>query len=116
MDDSGNLDDEARAELLCYLVVAQLVALARTGGWLRTDHVVESLNIWLKGNGARAAWRDRLHLGALSEKVALDFAGFPECANSQSLARLFTDGWRMDYRSPFVGQIHSACKGELKEG
>ncbi|MCX4156174.1 MULTISPECIES: hypothetical protein [Paraburkholderia] len=36
----SNLDDEARAELLCYLVVGQLVARARTGEWLRTDHLV----------------------------------------------------------------------------
>ena len=116
MDDSSNLDDEARAELLCYLVVAQLVALARTGSWLRTDHVVESLDIWLRGNGARASWRDRLHLGALSEMVALDFAELPWAADSDSLAQLFTDGWRMDYRSPFVGQIYSVCEDELKEG
>ncbi|CAE6855495.1 hypothetical protein R75465_07393 [Paraburkholderia aspalathi] len=116
MDDSSNLDDEARAELLCYLVVAQLVALARTGGWLRTDHVVESLTIWLKGNGARAVWHDRLRLGALSEKVALDFAGLPAFVDSDSLAQLFTDGWRMDYRSPLVGRIYSACEDRLKEG
>ncbi|CAE6945994.1 hypothetical protein R69608_05523 [Paraburkholderia nemoris] len=50
----GRLDDEARAELLCYLVVAQLVARARTGEWLRTDHLVESTRIWLAGNGADA--------------------------------------------------------------
>jgi hypothetical protein len=41
-----NLDDEARAELLCYLVVGQLAARARTGEWLRTDHLVESTRIW----------------------------------------------------------------------
>ncbi|WP_284692628.1 hypothetical protein [Paraburkholderia terrae] len=34
-------DDEARAEMLCYLVVGELVAMARTGDWLRTDHLVE---------------------------------------------------------------------------
>ena len=116
MDDSGNLDDEARAELLCYLAVGQLVARARTGGWLRTDHVVELLDIWLKGNGAQANWQDRLYLGALSKNVALDFAGLPGFADSDSLAQLFTDGWRMDYRSPFVGQIYSACEDELKDG
>ncbi|MFM0416002.1 hypothetical protein [Paraburkholderia aromaticivorans] len=116
MDDSGNLDDEARAELLCYLVVAQRVALARTGSWLRTDHVVESLDIWLRGNGARASWRDRLRLGALSEMVALDFAGLPWAADSDSPAQLFTDGWRMDYRSPIVRAIYAACEARLKPG
>ncbi|MCX4139337.1 hypothetical protein M0D68_14175 [Paraburkholderia sp. SEWSISQ10-3 4] len=116
MNDSSNLDDEARAELLCYLAVGQLVTRAGTGGWLRTDHVVELLTIWLTGNGARANWLDRLLLGALSEKVAMDFAELPGFANSESLAQLFTDGWRMDYRSRVVGRIYSACKDELKQG
>ncbi|MFM0185018.1 hypothetical protein PQR25_04470 [Paraburkholderia nemoris] len=116
MDDSGNLDHEARAELLCYLVAAQLIALARTGGWLRTDHVVESLTIWLKGNGAQASWLDRMQLGVLSEKIALDFAELPWAADSDSLAQLFTDGWRMDYRSPIVRTIYVACEVKLKSG
>ena len=114
MNNSSNLDDEARAELLCYLVVGQLVARARTGDWLRTHHVVELLNIWVTGNGAQANWLDRLHLGALSEKVALDFGGLPGFADSDALAQLFTDGWRMDYRSPMVRTIHAACEVKLK--
>ncbi|CAB3744387.1 hypothetical protein LMG24238_07253 [Paraburkholderia sediminicola] len=114
MTDSSNLDDEARAELLCYLVVGQLVAQARTGGWLRTDHAVELLNIWLKGNGARANWQDRPYLGTLSEKVALDFARLPGFADSDSLAQLFTDGWRLDYRSSIVRRIYAACEDELR--
>lgn len=36
MSSAPPLDDEARVELLCYLVVAQLVARARSGDWLRT--------------------------------------------------------------------------------
>jgi hypothetical protein len=42
------LNDEVRAELLCYLVIGELVAMARTGSWLRTDHLVESSRSWLK--------------------------------------------------------------------
>ncbi|WOD14471.1 hypothetical protein [Paraburkholderia kirstenboschensis] len=77
MTSSSNLDDEARAGLLCYLVVGQLVALARTGGWLRTDHYVELLNIWFHSNGAEAAWLQGVRLEALSQKTALDFARLP---------------------------------------
>ncbi len=109
----GSLDDEARAELLCYLVVGQLVARSRTGEWLRPDHLVESTRIWLSGNGADADWSERVHLGALSERIALDFAEMPRFADSASLAKLFTDGWRLDYRSPIVRGVHAACKSEL---
>jgi hypothetical protein len=52
----------------------------------------------------------------LSEKVALDFAELPNFADPASLAELFTDGWRMDYRSPNVWNIYAACKDELKTG
>ena len=113
---SNNFDDEARAEFLCYLVVGQLVARARTGGWLRTDHAVELMNIWTNGNGARVGWLDRLHIAALSEKVATGFAGLPGFVDSDSLVQLFTDGWRMDYRSPRVRTIYSACTNESKAG
>lgn len=115
-DPQASLDDEARAELLCYLVVAQLIARARTGAWLRTDHLVESTRIWLAGNGADAGWLERVHLGALSETIALDFAEQPCFANAPELAKLFTDGWRLDYRSPTVRGIYAACRNELHGG
>ena len=38
-------DGEARGELPCCLVVAQLLARASSGSWLRTDHLVESARI-----------------------------------------------------------------------
>jgi hypothetical protein len=109
----GHLDDEARAELLCYLVVGQLVARSRTGEWLRTDHLVESTRIWLASNSAEARWTERVHLGALSEQIALDFAELPRFSDAASLAKLFTDGWRLDYRSPIVRGVYAACKSEL---
>ncbi|WJF92015.1 hypothetical protein QS306_14705 [Paraburkholderia bonniea] len=83
----NNLDDEARAERLCCLVAGQLVARARTGEWLRTGHLVEWLNIWANGNGARVSWQDRLHLGARSGKVALELGELPEFADSDALAK-----------------------------
>jgi len=108
------LDDEARAELLCYLAIAQLVAKARSDAWLLTDHLVESIRIWLMANGAKANWPERLRLGSLSERLALGLRELPGIADEESLARLFTDGWRLDYRSPIVREIHATCVSELK--
>ncbi|WP_433693264.1 hypothetical protein [Paraburkholderia phenoliruptrix] len=109
------LDHEARAELLCYLVVGQLVARARTGDWLRTDHFVESLNISLNANGAQADWLERMQFKSLSEMVALDLHKLPHLVDEAKLAELFTDGWRLDYRSPVVRSIYAACKTELRD-
>jgi hypothetical protein len=77
---------------------------------------VELLHIWFSGNGAEADWREAAHLGALSEKVSLDFANLPNFADSAWLAKLFTDGWRMNYRSPNVWNIYAACEDALKGG
>jgi hypothetical protein len=64
-------------------------------------------------NGANADWAERVHLGTLSRQIALDFAELPRFADSASFARLFTDGWRLDYRSPIVRGSHAACESEL---
>ncbi len=108
------LQPKTRAELLCYLVVAELIARARTGGWLRTDHFVESLNIWLNANGAQIDWLDRIYFKSVSEIVASGFGNLPHFADEPKLAELFTDGWRLDYGSPVVRSIYAACERELR--
>ncbi|WP_148662454.1 hypothetical protein [Paraburkholderia phytofirmans] len=67
-------------------------------------------------NGAHANWLDRMYLGALSENVALDFAVLPWAEDLNSLAQLFTDGWRIDYRYTVVRTICAACETKLKVG
>jgi hypothetical protein len=107
-------DDEARAELLCYLVVSQLVAHARTGAWLQPDHMVESTRIWLKANAAECDWLDRIGLARLSVNLAPIFLVFPDLCDASELAKLFTDGWLLDRRSPVVRAIFVACRNELQ--
>ena len=77
------------------------------------DHFVESLHIWLNANGAQADWLERMQLKMRSERVAMDFGAPPHLADEAKLADLFTDGWRLDYRSPVVRSIYAACETEL---
>lgn len=107
------LDDEARAELLCYLVVGQLVAIDRTGTQLRTDHVIESARIWLANNGAECDWQERARLSQWSAELAPEFLPYPDLHDAEQLAKLFTDGWRLDYRSAAVQRIHDVCRAYL---
>jgi hypothetical protein len=116
MTDPSNLDDKGRAELLCYLVVGQLVARARTGGWLQTDQRVELLNIWFNGHQLEVDWPEGVYLCALSETIALDFVEVPSFTDSAWLAKLFGDGPQIEYRSPYVWNIHAACANQLKTG
>jgi hypothetical protein len=104
---------KTQAELLCYLVVAQLIARARTGAWLRTDHFVESLHVWLNANSAEVDWLERMHFKCVSEILASDFGNLPHFANEHKVAELFTDSWRLDYESPVVRGVFAACEREL---
>ncbi|QYD67991.1 hypothetical protein KZJ38_17080 [Paraburkholderia edwinii] len=109
-----HLDDEARAELLTYLVAGQLVARARTGVWLETTHLVESAQIWLASNGANCSWFERAHLARVSAELAPSFLNAPALSDAATLAQLFTDGGRLDYRSPIVGEMFSVCQQLLR--
>ena len=107
------LDSEARGELLCYLVVAQLLARARSGSWLRTDHLVESARIWLSGNGATPGWFESVRLGDISRQLAASTWAVEPLRDTDVLSTLFTDTWRLDYRSPIVQGIHDVCAARL---
>lgn len=111
----NNLDREARAELLCYLVVSQLTARALTGTWLSASNVIESLRIWLRANGASADWMDRLAVAGAAEEVAQSLTiNFP--TDEHSLARLFcVDRWQLDHRSPTVQLVYRACAESLEK-
>lgn len=107
------LDDESRAELLCYLVIGELVAMAKTGNWLRTDHLVESTRIWMTANGARCDWQDRVALAQTAAELAPSVLASFQLATEQSLVPLFSDGWMLDYRSLIVCDIHRVCAARL---
>jgi hypothetical protein len=83
--DVPNLDHEARAELLTYLVASQLVSRSRTEGWLTPVHLAESEQVWQ----------------------------LPPFRNAGFLANFFTDGWRLDYRSSLVRCLNKVCVEEL---
>ncbi|WCM21956.1 hypothetical protein NDK50_12470 [Paraburkholderia bryophila] len=110
----GGLDDEARAELLCYLVVAQLIAHARTGAWLRTDHLVESTRIWLASRKLEIDWSARIRLAQSSDIVAKAMGKLPGLQNEDRLAKFFfPDGWHLDYQSPIVQGMLDVCSAHL---
>jgi hypothetical protein len=89
--------DEARAELLGYLVVAEVVAMARTGEWLHTDHLVESGR-----------------LGQIAAELAPQVIETFGLARERSLVPLFVDGWMLDRESPVVCGIYEVCAARLR--
>lgn len=114
-DRPQTLDADARARLLCYLVVAQLVGHSRTGEWLRTDHLVESSRMALASLPESCGWQDRLKLARTSVDLAPQFLVFPCFRDEGTLAGLFTDGWQLDCSSPVLRGILDVCKDHLFE-
>ena len=108
-----NLDTEARSELLTYLVASQLVGRAQSGEWLKLEHLIESENLWLKANGGNCDMVDRVRLIAESYKVASEMVVYPVMNDPTFLSRLFTDGWRLDYRNPVVRGMFDVCAHRL---
>jgi hypothetical protein len=112
----GSLDDEARAELLCYFVVGQLVAWTRTGNWLALNHLVELALIWLRSNGLSGdSIEDCEFAFTDTPAIAQKFLGSPDFSHSDKLAQLFADGMRLDYRSPAVMAIYVVCEAAVQE-
>jgi hypothetical protein len=110
---ASSFDDEARAELLCHVVVSQLIARAKTGEWMRTDHLVETMKLWASANGASPEWLDSVRLGDVSQKLAQTVWTIELLRDTDELSKLFTDGRRLDYRSPIVRGIHDVCAERL---
>ncbi|WP_322050568.1 hypothetical protein [Paraburkholderia bannensis] len=111
----SKLDDETKAELLTFLVVGQLFAFARSGDWLRTDHLIESAQIWLSSNGAACDWLERARLVEACRVVAIAALDMPFPQLETDLVQLFNldGGWFLDYRQPVVRQIHQMCVSHL---
>jgi hypothetical protein len=108
-----NLDDEARSELLTYLVVSQLVTRAKSGEWLTPEHLGESESIWLKANGGNCDVAERLRLGQDSTRIASEMLAIPMMKELASLTAMFADSWRLDYRNPIVRGIFDVCAHHL---
>ncbi|MCC8397489.1 hypothetical protein LJ656_33585 [Paraburkholderia sp. MMS20-SJTR3] len=111
----GNLDDDARAELLCYLLVSQLLARRRTGNWLSSNRLIERARRWLGLNDGYSGWFDRARLCALSEVLAADLEPQISIVASNRLAALFYENQRLNYRRPLTRFLHNICAERLRK-
>jgi hypothetical protein len=114
-DNPAKLDAPERADLLCFLVLAQLIGHASTGEWLRTDHVVEATRMWLASNSAECDWLERVKLAKMSVDLAPQFLIFPWFMDPAAMAKLFADGWQLDYRSPILRGMLDVCAEHLAQ-
>jgi hypothetical protein len=112
---SSKLDGPERADLLCFLVMAQLIGHATAGEWLRIDHAVEAGRIWAASNSAECNWLERAKLARIAADIAPTFLVFPCFQDAREIVKLFVDGWMLDYRSPTVRGMLDVCAEHLHQ-
>lgn len=109
-----DFDLYARTELLAYLVASQLVRRQRTKQWLNFEQLVEYTHLWLRLNGRRVDWLQRVGLACRAQCLAERIERTSrERRDAKTVARMFLGGRRLDLRSPVVAEIFVACAANL---
>jgi hypothetical protein len=110
MSNSLNTDLRARAELLAYLVVSQLLARQMSGKWLSVEHLADSTMLWLKANGVSVEGMQRVLLGAQALDVAEGLEDSRQFdVTPESVRTLFCENLHLDFRSPVAREIYQRC-------
>ena len=109
-----DFDLYAQTELLAYLVASQLVMRQRTSQWLNFEQLVEYSHLWLRLNGRRADWLQRVGLACRAQRLAEQIEQTSrERYDAKIASRMFFDGPHLDLRSPVVTEIFVVCAANL---
>jgi hypothetical protein len=108
-----NLHHAARCDLLCYLVIGQLVEHARSRAWLCPARLAESMRYWLSTNRLSATRAGQRQLARRSVALASGLQRQPPLRDPAILAGLAFDGWRLNFRPPLLGALRAACEEYL---
>jgi hypothetical protein len=101
---------EVKAELLCFLVLYEIVAFGATGTWLCTDHLVESTRVWLRCHDHQAHWYTRIRLSRLAADLAYQVIETCDLVAPQhGTPRLLTSDMQANFASPRVVVIYARC-------
>lgn len=103
------LNDEARCDLLCHLVVVQLIEHTRSGKWLRAAQSAESIRVWLGPDRVHTTRAEQVMLARTATALAPAFLQQPAFRDTATLARLSFDIWRMNFGSPLLRTLRAAC-------
>lgn len=109
-------DDEARVELLCFLMIAQLFAFAREGVWLSANNLGETTQLWLISNRVTCDWLERARPVEASRAIAAQESVHPFPKDDSDVPQLFNlkAGRFLDYRSPVVQRVYALREAHLK--
>ncbi|MGH8778287.1 hypothetical protein [Paraburkholderia sp.] len=109
------LNDEARCDLLCHLVVVQLIEHTRSGAWLRAAQIAESTRLWLGADRTHTTRTEQATLARTASALAPVFLQQPAFRDTATLARLSFDIWRMNFAAPLLRTLRAACATRLAQ-
>ncbi|ACC73860.1 hypothetical protein PPMP20_29645 [Paraburkholderia phymatum] len=109
----GRLEDGQRTELLCHLVVEQLLSRAGTGKWLELGRVVECIQRWTQTKGLAPDWMEGARLGELSGPLASDLWQIRHLRSTTRISSLRDLQGMPDSGSPFVQRMFAVCEARL---
>ncbi|MEX3936662.1 hypothetical protein AB4Y32_33645 [Paraburkholderia phymatum] len=110
---SARLDDRQLIELLCHLVVEQLLSRAIAGIWLIPESLVECIQRWAKMKGVSPGWLEATRIGQLSEQLAFDLWKIQHLRGPTRITRFFDVQGMLDSDSPFVERMCAVCEARL---
>ncbi|WP_176060157.1 hypothetical protein [Paraburkholderia sp. BCC1876] len=106
------LNDCARIDCLCFLVIGQLIARVKTGIWLHSDRIAQLLLIWSAGRREHGEVEFSV-LDEPSESIAADLLNIPDLQDIETLTKLFSSKGTLDYHAANVQAILRICMARL---
>jgi len=109
------VENERRAELLCFLVVTAAASHSLTSEW-RVDHVVESCRLWLRRNAVMMPWLERVNLGQLALRLARrDLFKAKVVIRQAHVQALFTGDMALNLSSTMVQRVLAICADAIAQ-
>lgn len=105
---------ETRCDLLCFLVIGQLIKHAAGGTWLGPVLLDARMRLWLGSGHPGLTRAEQRTLVRLSIALATVLQSQPVFNDPERLARLSLDTWRLNFHEPLLAALRAACEDRLK--
>lgn len=105
---------ETRCDLLCFLVIGQLIEHTASGTWLSAVQPDARMRLWLGSGHPGVARAEQRTLTRLSIALATVLQSQPVFTDPEMLARLSLEAWRLNFHEPLLAALRAACEDRLK--
>ncbi|WP_109476231.1 hypothetical protein [Paraburkholderia sp. C35] len=100
----------ARAELLTYLVISQILQQSTTAQWLSEEQVVLAARRWHRAKGGRDDWLERIKISGRARGVAESLVRFvPLTLTCRGAVELYAVVPRLDFRESYIRTVYRYC-------